>query len=437
MEARRERERIFHGWYIVGVAFLAAFIHSEAVSSTLSVFIKPMTENLGWSRGMISGVRSLEQILEAVVAPFIGPLVDRHGGRVLMVIGAMVAGIGFIALAFVQDLWQFYAVRAVVTLGVACFGGLVTNVAIANWFIRKRGRAFAIAGLGGSLGTVIVIPFATWTIINWGWRETWALFGIFVWVLIVVPSFLFMRRRPEDMGLLPDGETLRPEPVRSAVATPEEAYRQDQEVLRASREETSWSRAEALRTRAFWIIVVVFGTTRLAVMGINLHLIPYLLDLGYPAAVAASVFVLRSGVGLFGNPVWGIAAERYDVRILTFIKFVLQAMAVTTIVLAPNLVMVYVGFALYGVAQGGGGILTEMMFANYYGRLSLGAVRSISLPLQIVFSAGGPLLLGFSFDITGSYNFAFSIIIGASVISAVLVLFATPPTKRSLVPADR
>ncbi|GEM_PF-25895 len=436
VEADRERKPVFHGWYIVGVAFLAAFIHSEAVSSTLSVFIKPMTESLGWSRGMISGVRSFEQILEAVVAPFIGPLVDRHGGRILMVVGALIAGVGFIAVAFTQELWQFYILRAVVTIGVLCFGGLVTHVAIANWFIRKRGRAFAISGLGGSLGTVIVIPVATWTILNLGWRETWAIFGVFVWVLVVAPAFLFMRRRPEDMGLLPDGDTLPPVAAQVAPTDTQEVSRERPETPVASSENVNWSRSEAIRTRAFWVIVVVFGMSRLAAMGINLHLIPYLLDLGYSSGVAASVFVVRSGVGLFGNPIWGLAAERYDVRVLTFVKFCMQVVAVIMIVLAQNILMVYGGFALYGIAQGGGGILTEMMFANYYGRLSLGAVRSLALPLQIVFSAGGPLLLGFSFDITGSYNFAFSIIIGASIVSAALILLATPPVKRAPVSVE-
>lgn len=437
MKAPQQRRAIFYGWYIVGVAFLAAFIHSEAVSSTLSVFIKPMTESLGWSRGMISGVRSFEQILEAVAAPLIGPIVDRHGGRILMVVGSLVAGAGFIAVAFTQDLWQFYTLRAIVTLGVLCFGGLVTHVAIANWFVRKRGRAFAISGLGGSLGTVIVIPVATWLILTLGWRATWALFGVFVWGLIVAPALLLMRRRPEDMGFRPDGDAVPDVPADRTSPDMQDMRRSRQELPAVAREEITWNRSEAIRTRAFWVIVVVFGMSRLAAMGINLHLIPYLLDLGYSGGIAASVFVVRSGVGLFGNPIWGLAAERYDVRLLTFVKFVLQVLAVTTIVLAQSLGMVYAGFALYGIAQGGGGILTEIMFANYYGRLSLGAVRSLALPLQIAFSAGGPLLLGVSFDVTGSYTFAFSIIIGASMISAALILLATPPAKRDPAPDYR
>ena len=425
---------LFHGWYIVGVAFLGSFIHSEAISSTLSIFVITMTEGLGWSRGMISAARSFEQILEALAAPLVGPIVDKYGARVLMVVGALVAGTGFVLLAVIQNLWQFYLLRAIVTLGVLGFGGLVTAVAIANWFVRKRGRAFAFAGMGGSLGTIIVIPFAAWTIATLGWRETWVLFGVFVWVLVVVPSFLFMRRRPEDMGLLPDGDPAGGLEAVDAAAYAEEPGGERRTTQESSEEDVLWTRTEALHTRAFWVIVVVSGFGRLVSQGINLHLIPYLQDLGFAVGIAASVLVVRSAVGLLAHPLWGFAAERYDVRRLSFLQYALQTGAVGTIVLAQDLWMVYLGFALYGIVQGGMS-LHEIMFANYYGRFSLGAVRGIAAPFQVAFSAGGPVLLGFSFDATGSYTFAFTIIVGASVICAALILLATKPRKRVPAPA--
>lgn len=412
------------------MAFLGSFIHSEAISSTLSIFMVPMSESLGWSRGMISAARSFEQILEGLASPLIGPIADKYGARLLMVNGALVAGAGFILLGLVHNLWEFYVLRSLLTVGVLGFGGLVTSVAIANWFVRKRGRAFAFAGMGGSLGLIIVIPFATWSIATFGWRETWVVFGIFVWALVVIPAFVFMRRRPEDMGLRPDGDPVDERPPTPALSQPAERGGVRRSVEGIPPGETHWTRGEAMRTRAFWVIVVVFGFTRLVGQGISLHLIPYLLDLGYPAGIAASVLVVRSAVGLFGNPMWGFAAERYDVRILSFVKFVLQVVAVVTIVLAPSLWVIYVGFALFGIVQGGGGILSEIMFANYYGRLALGSVRGIAAPFQLVFSAGGPVLLGLSFDTTGGYEVAFTIIIAASVICAALILLATKPERR-------
>src|SRR5580765_2119494 len=175
-----QKPKIFYGWYIVTVGFLAQMNCAFHMSSTLSVFLKPLTEDLAVSRGLFSVLRSGEILLAGALAPLIEPLVDRYGGRWLMAGGALSAGIGFVLLSQVSAFWQ-------------C------------WFVRKRGRAIAIASLGQGLAKVL-IPVVTATLFVWvGWRSTWTVFGLLTLVLVVIPAAVFMRRSPEEMGLMPDG----------------------------------------------------------------------------------------------------------------------------------------------------------------------------------------------------------------------------------------
>ena len=167
--------KIFYGWYIVAVGFLAQVNCAFHMSSTLSVFLKPLTEDLAVSRGLFSLLRSGEILIAGGLAPLVGPLVDRYGGRWLMTAGALFAGVGFIALSQVSAFWQFLLVRwTCVAFGGVFMCQLVVSVTISRWFVRHRGRAIATASLGQGLSKVL-IPIVTAALFIWvGWRATWA-----------------------------------------------------------------------------------------------------------------------------------------------------------------------------------------------------------------------------------------------------------------------
>ena len=198
--------KIFYGWYIVAVGFLAQVNCAFHMSSTLSVFLKPLTEDLAVSRGLFSLLRSGEILIAGGLAPLVGPLVDRYGGRWLMTAGALFAGVGFIALGQVSAFWQFLLVRwTCVAFGGVFMCQLVVSVTISRWFVRHRGRAIATASLGQGLSKVL-IPIVTAALFIWvGWRATWAIFGVITLVLVLIPAVLLMRRGPEEMGLKADG----------------------------------------------------------------------------------------------------------------------------------------------------------------------------------------------------------------------------------------
>ena len=424
-EPTTKGSKFFYGWTIVAVGFLAHIASAFSISSTLSVFLKPLSSDLGVSRGVFSLIRSGEVLIGAVAAPLVGTLLDRYGSKWLMAGGGVVSGIGFVLLGQARDFWQFLLVRwLVVSPGDALMGQMIVNVTISRWFVRMRGRALAFAGMGHGLAKVGMPLFAASLIAYAGWRGAWVVFGLLTLALVVGPSLLFMRRRPEDMGLLPDGN-LAAEIESSSNALDANSKK----INRAPAGDVVWTRREALGTPAFWLIATTFGVAHVGVSGLNLHVFSFVSDQGHPATVAALV-MSTIAIMQFSTPiVWGLCAERVNIGRVIMAKFIIQAAGISWALSDPGLVSLYAGFFLYGIGMGGTSILAELIWASYFGRISLGKIRGMGSLVTHAFSAGGPPFFGFLFDATQSYLLSFSIFIGLLIVSAVLSLFLRPPTK--------
>jgi MFS family permease len=416
----RTKSRFFYGWYIVGVGFLANVASSFALASTLSIFLKPMTADLGISRGVFSLLRSGEGITAACLAPFIGSLVDRHGGRWLMAGGTAIAGIGYLLLSQVDGFAQFAAIRlTIVTLGDCMMGYMVVNVIISQWFVRQRGRALAYSSMGVGFAKVCMPVLAAWLLVMLGWRQTWFVFGITTMVLLVAPALLVIRRTPEEMGLHPDGVA---EPVRAEL-------QRSEAVSSRQNADSSWTRAEAVRSSAFWLLVITFGISSVGVTGLNLHVYSYVTDLGHSAVVAASVMGVIASMQLASPLAWGFLAERIDARYAAMIRFLIQAVGLGLAITTGNLFCLYAGFFLYGIGLGGNMVLPDMLWAEYFGRRSLGKIRGMGLLVSQILAAAGPPFFGFLFDVTGGYGLSFTIFGGVLVMSAFLSLLLRAPGK--------
>ena len=424
-EQRVKRSGIFYGWYIVGVGFLANVASSFALASTLSIFLKPLTAELGVSRGVFSLLRSGEGIIAAALAPLIGTLVDRYGRRWLMVIGTAIAGAGFLLLGYVDNFTQFATIRlALITLGDVMMGYMVVNVVIAQWFVRQRGRAFAFTSMGVGFAKVCMPILAAWLLLSLGWRETWMVFGILTMALLVLPALLIIKRRPEDIGLFPDGADEAPRSVTSDRSKSVSGGESP-----ASTSEPTWTRAEAVRTSAFWLLVITFGISSVGVTGLNLHVYPYVTDIGHSPVVAATVMSVIASMQLASPLAWGLLAERIDPRIAAMLRFVVQGVGLGLAIATSNLVCLYVGFFLYGIGLGGNMVLPDLLWAGYFGRRSLGKIRGMGLLISQVLAAFGPPFFGFLFDITGGYGLSFALFGAALATSAVLSLLLQPPRK--------
>ena len=416
------RPRFFYGWYIVGVGFLANVASSFALASTLSIFLKPLTADLGISRGVFSLLRSGEGIIGACLAPFIGTLVDRYGGRWLMAGGTVIAGVGFLLISQIDGFAQFAAIRlTLVTLGDCMMGYMVVNVIISQWFVRQRGRALAFSSMGVGFAKVCMPILAAWLLVILGWRQTWFVFGLTTMVLLVLPALLVIRRSPEDMGLRPDGDS------ESVTTTSSVASRNTENLASRPDSDAAWTRADAVRSSAFWLLVITFGISSMGVTGLNLHVYSYVTDLGHSAVVAASVMGVIASMQLASPLAWGFFAERIDVRYAAMLRFVIQAVGLGLAIATGDLFCVYAGFLLYGIGLGGNMVLPDILWASYYGRRSLGRIRGMGLFISHMLAAAGPPFFGFLFDVTGGYGLSFAIFGAILILSALLSLLLRPP----------
>ena len=421
-----KRRRFFYGWYIVGVAILVNIAGTFAFSSTLSIFLKPITEELGVTRGTFSLIRTFEIGIAAMIVPLLGPWIDRHGGRGIIVIGVLMEGAGLLLSSIVQSFWQFVLVRcSLVIAGEALLGSLVINVTIAQWFVRNRGRAMGLANLGTGIAKLAIPLVAASLFVLVGWRGTWAVFGIVAPLLVVAPALIFIRRRPEDMGLRPDGESRQ-----SYGAVPAAGQKPSNAPPRKLLRETPWSRSEVLRLPVFWLLVITFGIASVGIAGLNLHIFSYVTDIGYSPLIAASFMSTIALTQLGSTLVWGVLADKFELRKVSCIQFLIQGVGLVIAITSGDIRLAYLGFFLYGTGLAGSFVLREVIWANFFGRTSLGKVRGLSLFFSHLFAASGAPFFGFLHDRMGSYNISFTIFSCALFTSAFLILFAQPPRKQ-------
>ena len=417
------RPRVFYGWYIVGAAFLANISCAFFLSSTLSVFLKPVTADLGVSRGIFSLLRSGEHLLYALMAPWVGAKLDRYGPRGMMVAGAALSAFGFLLLGQVRSFLQFASVRlTLMAVGHALVCYFVVNVTVARWFVRMRGRAVAISHMGHGVAKVTISLVVAWLLASIEWRQVWTLFGGLVVVLAVIPVAVFMRRSPEDMGLHPDGDAA-PEPRNATVGGPGSAVRSGEKPDRR------WTRREVRRTSTFWLIILVFGMVDMGITGVNLHVVAYVSDLGYTTYQAALAMTVIAGTQLASGLLSGFAGERINVRKIISFLFLVEAVGLSVAVTAEDLRTIYLGFFLYGLGLGGVQVLEEVMWADYFGRLSLGTVRGAALQIVLLFGVCGPPFFGFLNDYTGSYRISFFLFITVLLVSSMLTLAIRRPGR--------
>ena len=416
---------LYYGWVILAAASVPSFGARPVMAvATLSVFVVPMTETFGWTRGQFSGAVSLGALFGLLVSPMAGRLIDRYGSGVLLSASSAMVGLCAIGLSLTSPIWSFYLLYVP---GRAVFSSpleLGTSTAVSNWFIRRRPMALALMGIIQGIGLTIFPLIAQVLINGWGWRTAWLAMGIFTISSGIIPVLLLMARRPEDMNLEPD-------PKRTRLLGPDSLAKTDvdRESTTHSFTEFNYTVRQALRTKAFWILVLfsVFGFIVQA--GVSLHQVPHYIGQGVPthlAALTASTFAFgQVPGGLF----WTMLARRLPLRILLCMAGATMSLGAIGTGFSASLATGIPMGLLLGIGVGGMQLLLRLTWADYYGRLHLGSIRGLTLPAQIGGQALGPIVAGFMFDATGGYKTPFTVFGIIVAFAAVVVLAATSPGR--------
>lgn len=410
-----KKPRFFYGWLIVLVSFFGDLMMAGVGVHSFGFFIKPMTQAFGWSRAQISFSATLRAVTGAFSGVFLGPLLDRYGAKPIMVGGAIIAGLGVIMLSRVTALWHFYLIHGIMdAAGLTAIGGLVATTVVAKWFIRKRGRAMAIVSAGLPLGGVILGPLTLYVITNFGWRMAWVVLGALIWIVVIPLAWVFMRRTPEDIGLLPDGDELPAQQGQGTQGTQEEV----------------WTLKEALRTPTLWIILISFLSSGMGLSATMLHQIAYISDKGLPPSVGATNIIVWGIAAAVGSLFWGFLAEKIPVRFCVTAAFVVSAAGLVLLINAHSIEGVLLYSVVHGIGAGGSSPLDGIITANYYGRRFIGTIRGVLMPLRLISTGGGPLFAAYVYDVTKSYNLAFTIFAAAYIGGALMILIASPPRHK-------
>ena len=402
---------------MVALSVFMLSLMALTVFQGLGTFLVAFERQFGWTRTQMSGAFALARAEGAVLGPIEGWLIDRLGNRRMILIGYIIMGIGFILFSQVDNLWHFYAVFMLITLGSGLGGWLAMISMVNNWFIRKRSLAIAAAMSGVHVGALMVWPLA-FGIDNYGFRWTTFVIGVFL-LVIIGPVTRAVRNRPEDMGLQPDGDS------DSGVNIGVRDVSDDADA-------PEFTAKQALRTRAFWALTIVHLSSSISIVTLALHLAPKLTDMGFSLSGAAVIPIVYTLVALPAQFLAGYIADRFPKPLVTFAFLMFQASGIMVIAFAETATLAYIFAVLYGIGFGGRIPLLTAIRGDYFGRKAFATIMGLSQVPNNILMIFAPLFAGFMYDMQQSYFvpfFTFSIL--AFMGAALMLTVKKPELKES------
>jgi MFS family permease len=395
--------------------------------AVLSVFVVPMTEAFGWSRGLFAGAVSLGGVCAVFISPFVGRWVDRYGTGVIIGATSAVAGLCAIGLSIVRQAWGFYMLYIPGRMVFASPLELATSTALSNWFMRRRALVLTLLGVSQGLGLAAMPMVAQWLISVSNWQVAWATLGFYTMVAGIMPALLFMVRRPEDIGLQLDPTPNHDTSTETGIAPGPTDLR--------LQPEAQYTLEQALRTRAFWVLAGFSAVGFMAQAGVSLHHVSHYIHIGLSrpsAAMMASVFAFAQVPTGF---LWSSIIRSIPLRVALALVGLFVAMGAASTAFSTSVWNGVVSAGLLGTGVGGLHLLLRLAWAKYYGRHHLGAIRGVTLPVQIGGQAVGPIMAGAVFDYTDSYIGAFLFFAAVISVGSLLILTAVPPCAGSPAPS--
>ena len=389
----------------------------------MGIWAVAMERAFGWNRTQLSLALSFTRVEGGILGPVEGYLVDRFGTKRMVLIGMIIMGLGWLVFSRVNHLLIFYFAYLVIALGQGLGSWLALNTMMNNWFVRKRSFAMGTSNALARFGSLFFVPLLAWLVDpefldRPGWSLTAFMLGI-ITILLAFPLTSLLRNRPEDYGLLPDGDT-EDDLRRRREAAVSSGIRIDPQY--------DFTVQQALRTSAFWFISLGHGFPSMVLLAFMLHLARMMTDMGYSLQTAAFVVSGYTAVSMVFQLIGGYVGDRVPKNIALLMFTLWQAFGVFILTFGPpNLLSAY-GFALlFGIGFGGRNPISSSIRGDYFGRKHYGKIMGISqVPMNVLLLIG-PIFAGVMRDSTGTYQTAFAVLGVMAVVGGFCFLFAKKP----------
>ncbi len=410
---------MFYGWYIALGCAAMTMVAGGVGYYGLAVFLEPLQEEHGWSNSAVSGATSMFFLIGGVMGALIGPYIDRYGPRASQIAGVVVTGTLAMLIGGVTQLWQLYALYALIAVGNGLASAVSINAIMSRWWIRRRAKAMSISATGISLGGVILTPLGAWMVEEGGLKLAAPVLGGAVLVVALPVVLWVLAFDPREMGLLPDGDR-SPEEAEAAVRA--SGRRQ----LSAESQQRPWTRREAMRTVSFWAILVGFVLVLMAQTGFVIHQIAFLEErLGSRSAAALALSTTALG-SIIARLAVGQFADVMDKRWLTTGIFAVQGTAILLVLAIHNPVATYLLILVFGFTIGNVYLMQSLLTSEIFGVVSFGSIFGLIVLAAQAGSGLGPFAVGVLEDATGSYTSSFIVTSIVTYIAGGVVLLARP-----------
>lgn len=413
--------KFFYGWVIVALGFMVMVSAGSCVFYSFGIFLKPMIADIGASRGAATIAYSIMMAIQGLLAPVVASLIGKFGTRKLMTAGLTLAVVGLALMSTATQTWHLFLFFGVLTgTGVALGHFLPLSTMATFWFTQKRALVIGIIMAGAGAGTFVMAPTIAYLIEHIGWRSTWLVLAGIVFTLAVIPSAIFARTRPEDVGLLPDGRQSSP-----LEHIPVNIDRKPSSLV------DDWDIKSALKTPAIWMITIFNSANVFSMMMMNNHQVAHLTDMGFSPVIAASTLGILGGISAIGRLSSGALGQRVTLRYLIAIAFLMEAIGLVIFMNAQTTAAIYAYVILFGLAAGSIVVLHIAMIGDYYGAKGYAFLASTVMVITTIVGAGSPVFGGYVYDAVQSYSIPFYTCAGASVIGGICALLAKPPKRRT------
>lgn len=402
--------RIFYGWFIVAAAFIIMANSMGIVFNTASLFLKPISSELGFSRSAISATLTVRYITQMIVSLLSGKIFSKYKISNVMKVCTIVLAISFFSYSLVSSLALFYIITAIVSFSFTLISILPLSLILNNWFNDRIGTVMGIAFMGSGIGGMLYNSLAGKWILEYGWRNAYEILALIILFTIAPCVFLIIKIYPKDIGLRPLGESLQ--------SNMDSVIQNDGVLLK-----------DVIKTFKFWAIIICIILVSMSITTLNMTISPHLTDIGYTITYSANIVAICMGAIAIGKLILGYLYDKFGIKIATFISCFSVLLGLIGLMKFNSNIYLLILIIGSGIGCAHGTVGPPVMTQSLYGRRDYSAIYGITFAANAIGGALGPVLNGFTYDLTGNYIFSFKLMLVGSFISMIIYLLVLPIEK--------